>query len=180
MLDLSFWFSGSVWSIFRGCTHRFNSLYYSGSGMLPRMRNQGNFRVAALKIRPSNSDFSFAYPCMLPYFACWNCRVWSPTIRPKKNPEFLYLFVKFHAGNEVVLPWNNSPAVQVTHSQWTHAQCIEAADVAALVAGATNHMADTFNLPVGGYAYYGTYVCAVVKNHPGHWLHFFYLFSENF
>lgn len=59
------------------------------------------------------------------------------------------------AGNEAVMPWNNSPEVEVTHSSWSPSQCAAAADYAAVIACATNYMADTDKMPAGGYAYYG-------------------------
>lgn len=59
-------------------------------------------------------------------------------------------------GNEAVLPWNNSPEVEVQHSSWTTPQFEEAADCAAVVACATNRLADVDQMPAGGYGYYGT------------------------
>ena len=46
--------------------------------------------------------------------------------------------------------------MEVAHSHWTTEQYVAAADYAAVIACATNRLADANHMPAGGYGYYGT------------------------
>eukprot|EP00892_Ulva_mutabilis_P000379 jgi/Ulvmu1/10341/UM061_0024.1 len=65
-------------------------------------------------------------------------------------------FTGWHSGREADQPWNNSSAMELEHSTWTRPEeYAAAADIAAMVATATNNTADELDLPNGGYGYLG-------------------------